>query len=120
MLTTKTKVILTAIATGVIFGASIIIDGALRQHAEWLTSVALFPLGYLILMSIVVFIGDIPNLFDYAWIVHAIQFSIYGLFFGRYWILMMPRRGITLVITAHLLMVIAYAGAALLWEKSRI
>jgi len=120
IMTAKKKVAVTAIGACLGFALCMAIDYTFREQGSGLTSLLLFPASYLVLISILLHIGDIKGLFDYAWIFHAVQFAIYGFIFARFWILDRRRKGAILLIITHLVMIIIYLGRALLHQHYRI
>ena len=119
-MTTRSRIALTTLGASATFAACITIDAALRSHGSWWITVFLFPASYFLLISILVHIGEINGLFEYAWIFHAAQFVVYGWIFARFWTLDRPKKGAIIVLTIHLLMIIIYVGRALLHEHTRI
>lgn len=119
-MTARRKIAVTAIGTCLIFAVCMAIDYTLREQGSWVISLFFFPASYFVLISILVHIGDIKGLFDYAWIFHAFQFSIYGWVFARFWILDRPKKGAITLIIMHLTMIIIYLGRALLRDHYRI
>ena len=114
---TRRKISLVFIATCVLFAVFMAADPAYKQQGQWLASAFLFPASYFVLMSIIVYIGDIKSLFDYAWIFHALQFAVYGSLFAFLWIRGNPRKASLSVIISHLVMICVYIGWGTLFVR---